>query len=151
MMEKNKVELKNLVMDGLVELHIQDIRSASKDPIPLALIRKAEICKSIYKRNEKVYQDNGIDYSDTGEKNIKDVEEAIIHLRLLEVERTSYEDRLRGTVFVWHFPPIDGNSTILLTDFTEDVLSLTGVPQTSIRIRLERDVIGISPIPKKEE
>ena len=151
MMEKNKVELKAIVEDSLIELIVQDIQSTKTTPIPLPLAHLAEICRAIYKKNEKVYQDNGIDYSDaSGEKNLKDIEEAIVHLRNLEVVKTSYEDRIRGTVFSWQYPPVDGNSTILLTEFCNGVVSLTRVPKTSIKIRLERDVIGIAPIEPKE-
>jgi len=148
--EKNKVELKPIIEDSLVELIVQDIQGTKTTPIPLPLAHLAEKCLPIYKRFEKIYNDNGIDYSDTGEKNIKDVEEAIKHLRNLEVEKTSWEDKLRGTMFGWHYPPVDGSSTILLTEFTDDVLSLTKVPETKIKIRLEKDVIGIAPISSEE-
>ena len=150
MIEKEKVTLQPMVMDSLVELIIQDIQSTKMTPIPLALVHLSEKCLPIYKRFEKVYNDNGINYGEVGEKNIKDVEEAIKHLRNLEVEKTSWEDKLRGTMFNWHYPPVDGSATILLTEFTDNVISLTKVPEISIKIRLERDVIGISPIEPKE-
>lgn len=148
--EKSKVELKPITEDSLVELIVQDIQSTKTTPIPLPLAHLAEKCIPIYKRFESIYQEHGIDYSNTGEKNLEDVKEAIIALRLLEVIKTSYEDKIRGKVFVWNYPPVDGSSCILLVQFTEDIVSLTRVPEKSIEIRLREGVIGVSPIEEEK-
>lgn len=153
MPEKNKVELKPMVKDALQNLVIQDIRTA-KDPMPLPLVHLAEKCISIYIRNEETYQDYGIDYSlETGEKNLKDVEEAIKTLRELEVDKYISDNpnkAVGGQIIHWHYPPVDGDATILLNRFTDDVLSLTEIPKYEIRIKLEEGVIGITEGEKGE-
>lgn len=145
-----KVKLQKAIMDALVELVIQDIKLASQNPIPLALIHLAEKCLPIYKRFEHTYLNDDIDYSDTGNKKIKDIENAINKLRNLEVEKVMYtpktSESVVGQVTVWRYPPVDGFCTILLTAFCDDVLSLTAVPREEIKIRLESAAIGIAPI-----
>lgn len=154
MVEKSKVELKPMVKDALQNLVIQDIRTA-KEPIPLPLVRLSEKCISIYIRNEKTYQNHGIDYSlDSGEKNIKDVEGAISILRGLEVEKMIYDNpnkAIGGQVIHWRYPAVDGDATVLLSRFTDDVLSLTEIPRYEIKIMLERDVIGIAKVGEQGE
>ena len=46
-------------------------------------------------------------------------------------------------MFNWHYPPVDGSSTILLVEFTDDIISLTTVPEKSIEIRLREEAIGL--------
>lgn len=146
--KKSKVELKKMVKDSLEELVIQDITMTRKNPIPLSLIRLSEKCIPIYIRNEEIYQNNKIDYSkESGEKNLEDVKDAIKTLRNLEVEKSSYDNpnkEIGGRIFTWHYPAVNGDATILLSIFTDDVLSLTEISKADIKIRLEASAMGVT-------
>lgn len=156
-MEEPKVKLEKMIKGSLEQLIALDIMMTKTNFIPLALVRLSEKCLSIYMRNEETYLNHEIDYSDSGYKKIKDVEKAIKKLRNLEVTKMSTQNpnkEVGGRIITWHYPAINGDATILLSKFTDDVISLTEVSKAEIKIILEETAIGITDmgiIEKEEE